>query len=189
MTKNEIRNAILAYRLAMLANDCDFGRFGKILEVETRDYILKRGIRSMKDVKARNLNQNDAKARGLKWEIKSGSGAVNYAELDGFGNPIKPFTKESLTAENVLPDADMVIWFPFPKEAIASTTPFKCGFVFTRDEFIKTLDSIGKKGLRSSIKVSKHGAQINIQTISNAIENRLFDILEEMPTVEDYFTE
>ena len=189
MKKNEIRNAILAYRSAMLSNDCDFGRFAKVLEVETREYILKRGIRSMKDVKARGLNQIDARARGLKWEIKSGSGALNYAELDGFGNPINPFTKESLTAENVLPDADMVIWFPFPKEAIASTTPFKCGFVFTRDEFIKTLESIGKNGLRSSIKVSKHGAQINIQTISNAIENRLFDILEEMPTVENYFTE
>ena len=60
-------------------------------------------------------------------------------------------------------------------------------WVFTRDEFINTLETIGKNGLQSSLKVSKQGGQINIQTITPKMEDRLWEILENMPTVEEFF--
>lgn len=189
MKKFLIEQEILAYHTAVLANDNDLGRFGKVLEVETRDFILARGIRSIQDVKARKLGKVDVKARGVKVEIKSGSGSVCYAELDGFGNPIKPFTKEDLRAENVLSDSGLVVWYPFPKIAVNSPRKFEMGFVFEREQFVDMLTAIGKKGLQSSLKVSKHGAQINIQTISPAIEQRMWEYLEmnEIPSVAEFY--
>ena len=189
MKKFVIEQEILAYRSAVLANDSDLGRFGKVLEVETRDFILARGIRSIQDVKARKLGKVDVKARGVKVEIKSGSGSVCYADLDGFGNPIKPFTKEDLREENDLSDTGLIVWYPFPKVAVNSPRKFEMGFVFEREQFIDMLKAIGKNGLKSSLKVSKHGAQINIQTISPAVEQRMWDYLEEneIPSIVEFY--
>lgn len=189
MKKFVIEQEILAYRSAVLANDSDLGRFGKVLEVETRDFILARGIRSIQDVKARKLGKVDVRARGVKVEIKSGSGSVCYADLDGFGNPIKPFTKEDLREENVLSDSGLIVWYPFPKIAVNSPRKFEMGFVFEREQFIDMLKTIGKNGLKSSLKVSKHGAQINIQTISPAVEQRMWDYLEtnDIPSIVEFY--
>ena len=189
MKKFVIEQEILAYRSAVLANGSDLGRFGKVLEVETRDFILARGIRSIQDVKARKLGKVDVRARGVKVEIKSGSGSVCYADLDGFGNPIKPFTKEDLREENVLSNSGLIVWYPFPKIAVNSPRKFEMGFVFEREQFIDMLKAIGKNGLKSSLKVSKHGAQINIQTISPAVEQRMWDYLEtnDIPSIVEFY--
>ena len=122
-------------------------------------------------------------------EIKSGSGAVAYAETDGMNNYINPFTKEDCVAENVLPKAKLIIWYPWGNMALNSGTPFKYGWVFTREQFIDTLTAIGKNGLASSLKISKNGGQINIQTITAKLEDRLYDYLENIPSVEEYFGE
>ncbi len=154
------------------------GSTGKLMDVVVRDYILVRGITRANDVRCRKLGSNDVSRKGIgAIEIKTGSGAVAYGE---------GFTADDCTAENVLPGVALVCWAPFSK--FLSKDNFQSMmWVFTREEFIEALESIGKKGLKSSLKVSKGGAQLNIQTITPRMEDRLWEILEHMPTLEEYF--
>ena len=166
----------------------DKGKAGKVLEVMTRQHLMKNGISSLADVKARPNNKVDIrKGNSIRIEVKSGSGAVAYAPTDGMGGYVDPFTKEDRTAENVLAGAKLVVWYPWANVAVASGNPFKFGFVFTREQFINCLEFIGKKGLASSLKVSKNGGQLNIQTITDRMEDRLYTFLEDVPTVEEFF--
>lgn len=187
MTKKEtIRNAIKTYTTyTMTKTNGDTAKPNKVLEVITRDYIHAHGITSLADVKPRAINRMDARCHGKVVEIKSGSGAVAYAEKDGMGGYIDPFTKADCIAENVLAGVRLVVWYPWAGVALAGDT-FRMGWVFTREQFIDTLTAIGKNGLASSLKISKNGGQINIQTITAKMEERLTELLENFPTVEEY---
>jgi len=160
------------------------GSMGKLMDVVVRDYILVRGITRANDVRCRKLGSNDVSRKGIgAIEIKTGSGAVAYGE---------GFTAEDCTAENILPDAVLVCWAPFT-QFLNKSNFMNMTWVFTRSEFIETLTKIGKNGLASSLKVSKQdketklGRQINIQTITPRMEDRLWEVLENMPTLEEYF--
>lgn len=180
MKRAEYLKALEAYKTELRLQDAkgSTGSKGKLADVVLRDYILVHGIEREADVRCRRLGKADVTRKGLgKIEIKTGSGAVAYgAEL----------SKEDIIEENILPDASLVCWAPFTGfltvENMISMT-----WVFTREEFIQTLEAIGKNGLQSSVKVSKGGAQLNIQTITPRMEDRLWDILDTMPTVEEYF--
>lgn len=154
------------------------GSIGKLMDVIVRDYILVRGITRANDVKCRKLGSNDVSRKGIgAIEIKTGSGAVAYGE---------GFTADDCTADNVLPGVTLVCWAPFARFLNKENFPSMM-WVFTREQFIETLEVIGKKGLKSSLKVSKGGAQLNIQTITPRMEDRLWEVLENMPTLEEYF--
>lgn len=154
------------------------GSTGKLADEVIRRVILAKGMNADCKVGCRKAGTNDVIRTGFgRIEIKTGSGAVAYGEA---------FTKEDIIEENILPDCDYVAWAPFSKfltkENMASMT-----WLFTRAEFIETLEAIGKNGLQSSVKVSKGGAQLNIQTITIKMEERLWDILETMETIEEIF--
>lgn len=154
------------------------GSAGKLFDVLGRDYIMKNGISRANDVRCRNIRQADAMNRNYgKFELKTGSGAVCY----GYG-----LTADDCTAENVCAGVAYVVWAPFSKFLNAENFA-EMSWVFTRDQFIDCLETIGKKGLKSSLKVSKNGGQINIQTITPRMEDRLWDVLENMPTLEEFF--
>lgn len=146
-------------------------------------------------LRCRAANRTDIRiGRNVNIEVKTGSGAVTYGEdFD------RPLTAEDRIAENVLPSAKLVVWYPFSTAVTAQDvlnietvedllTAFekvlKHSWVFTRAQFIDTLTAIGKNGLESSLKVSKSGRQINIQTITPRMEDRLYDILETLPTAD-----
>lgn len=182
MKRTEFLTALEQYKNELARQDekKSTGSRGKLAEVLLRDYILKKGIKTVSDIRARKAEKVDVmrKAYG-KIEIKTGSGAVAYGVN---------FTTEDLTEENVCADADLICWTPF-NSFWTEETLYSMTWVFTREQFIDTLETIGKNGLRSSLKVSKQGAQINIQTITPRMEDRLWDILDNMPTVEQFFRE
>ena len=129
MKRTEILEAIQAYEENRKACVKDTGRYGKMLEVRTRDALMKNGIRSAHDVKARRLNKADTEVKldgaRLLIEIKSGAGAVNYREGDGMGGYFDPFTKDDFTAENVLPRAGLIIGILGEKWRLITLTPSK----------------------------------------------------------------
>ena len=153
------------------------GSIGKLMDVIVRDYLLVKGIKTVNDVRCRKTTKVDVKTRALgKIEIKTGSGAVAY----GAG-----FTKEDCIAENVCNNADFIVWAPFSMFLTENNFP-RMFWMFTRQEFINALETIGKNGLQSSLKVSKQGAQLNIQTITPKMEERLWNVLENVPTLEEF---
>lgn len=193
MKRNDILEAIRAYEENRTACTKDTGRYGKMLEVRTRDALLKKGIRSAHDIKARRLDKDDTtiKLDGMRLtiEIKSGAGAVNYREGDGMGGYFDPFTKEDFVAENVLPRAGLIIWYPWGEMAFNHADPFKMGWVFTREEFLAMMETIGKKGFKSCLRVTKNGGQLNLQNLTVGMENRLYDVLDGLRTVRDLLDE
>ena len=157
------------------------GSIGKLYEEIVRRVLVPKHENADLKVGARSNKYVDATVHGIRYEIKTGSGAVRYA-VDMYG---EAFTADDCTAENILPDADMVAWAPFPK--FINEQNYKDMFwMFTRDQFVACLETIGKNGLKSSLKLSKGGYQINIQTITPRMEDRLWDILDTMPTLKDY---
>lgn len=146
-------------------------------------------------IRCRAANRTDIRiGRNVHIEVKTGSGAVTYGE--DFDRPLTP---EDRIAENILPNARLVIWYPFNTAVTAADVLsintvedllivferiLKHSWIFTRNQFIETLAAIGKNGLKSSLKVSKNGGQLNIQTITPRMEDRLYDILETMPTAD-----
>lgn len=187
MKRSDYYKALEAYKMVLAKQDIakegksrgSTGSTGKLLDVLVRDYILVKGIQSVSDVKCRKLGKVDVLRKSIgKVEIKSGSGAVAYGEN---------LTKDDCIEENVLPGVDLVTWTPFTGDYIDEGNFFYMTWVFTREQFIDTLKAIGKHGLASSLKVSKQGRQINIQTITPRMEDRLWDILENIPTLEEYF--
>ena len=180
MKREEYLNKLAAYREELARQDIkgSTGSIGKLADEVIRRTILAKGMNADCKVGCRKAGTNDVVRTGFgRIEIKTGSGAVAY----GYG-----LTKEDITEENILPNCDYVAWAPFTAfltiENMASMT-----WLFTRDEFIETLEAIGKNGLQSSVKVSKQGGQLNIQTITPRMEDRLWDILEGMETVEQVF--
>lgn len=163
--------------LAMQSEKGSTGSIGKLFDVVARDYIMKKGISRENDIRCRKNNQTDVinKKYG-KFELKTGSGAVCYGE---------GLTSNDCIAENICAGVTYVVWAPFSK-FLTKDNFQEMSWVFTREQFIYTLEKIGKKGLKSSLKVSKNGAQLNIQTITPRMEDRLWDILETMPTLEDF---
>lgn len=144
-------------------------------------------------LKCRAANRWDIRiGRNVIVEVKTGSGAVAYSE--DFDRAITP---EDRIPENILPGAKLIIWAPFQiavtvEDILSIQTVddllrvfdklLKNSWLFTREQFVETLTTIGKNGLQSSLKVSKGGKQLNIQTISHGLEARLLDILNDMPT-------
>lgn len=179
MKRTEFEQALANYLEALKAQTekRSTGSTGKYMDVLVRDFILKRGICRLTDVRCRKGGAVDAGRKGIgRFEIKTGSGAVAY----GYG-----LTKEDLCADMVCADADFVVWAPFPR--FLNRNNFTSMFwVFTREDFIATLEAIGKKGLQSSLHITKNGAQVNIQTITPRMEDRLWDILDNTPTLEDW---
>lgn len=179
MKRSEFEAALALYAEELNRQDTlrSTGSTGKYMDVLVRDYILKQGICRLRDVRCRKGGAVDVGRRGVgKFEVKTGSGAVAY----GFG-----LTKADLRPEVVCPDADFVVWAPFPRYLSRDnfTTMF---WVFSREDFIACLEAIGKKGLQSSLHITKGGGQVNIQTISAAMEERLWEVLENTDTLEDW---
>lgn len=165
-----------------------FGKFSEALRI-----IL--NVKPTDVLRCRAANRWDIRmGRDVIVEVKTGSGAVAYSE--DFDRLITP---EDRVPENILPGVKLVIWAPFQiavtvEDILSINTVedlltvfdklLKNSWLFTRDEFISTLTAIGKNGLNSSLKISKGGRQINIQTISHGLEARLWDILDTMPTAD-----
>lgn len=140
-------------------------------------------------LKCHCANKADMRLRYLTYEVKVGSGAVNYAE------DRLPFTTEDFCEENIVPHAREVLWCPLPpvvpQEIVNLPDPqavqamlellLKNAWVLTREDFVDCLETIGKNGLASSLHVTKNGGQLNIQTITPKMEARLWDYLEGRP--------
>lgn len=144
-------------------------------------------------IRCRAANRVDIRiGRNRYIEVKTGSGAVAYAEETAVGY----FTNEDLSDRYLLKGCNEIIWMPFPPVAPADIFNLtdaeaavkllelflKNSWVFSRDEFIDMLSTIGKNGLKSSLKVSKNGRQLNIQTITPRMEGRFWDYVEGRPT-------
>lgn len=183
MKKAEYLEMLNEYKkhLAMQDAKGSTGSTGKLYEEIVRRRLHPKHENADLKVGARSNKFNDATIDGVRYEIKTGSGAVRYA-VDMYG---EAFTKDDFTAENVLPDKDMIAWAPFPR-FLTEQNYAGMFWMFTREQFILCLEAIGKNGLKSSLKLSKGGYQINIQTITPKMEDRLWDILDTMPTLEDY---
>lgn len=193
MKRTEIEKAIRDYEENRLSCVRDTGKFGKVLEVRTRDALMAHGIRVAEDVKARRLDRTDTlvyvNGKRVRIEVKSGAGAVGYRMGDGMGGYINPFTKADFVEEEVFPTADLIVWYPWGAQAIAHADPFKMGWVFTREEFLRMMERIGKKGFKSCLRVTKNGGQLNLQNLTVGMEDRLYDVLEELRTVRDLLEE
>ena len=193
MKRSEIEKAIHDYEENRLSCARDTGKYGKVLEDRTRDALKAHGIRIVEDVKARRLDRVDTlvsvNGKRVRIEVKSGAGAVGYRMGDGMGGYINPFTKADFVEEEVFPTADLIVWYPWGAQAIAHADPFKMGWVFTREEFLRMMERIGKKGLKSCLRVTKNGGQLNLQNLTVGMEDRLYDVLEELRTVRDLLEE
>ena len=182
-------------RLPMLRAELEKGSTGVIGKfAEGLRIVLNE--RPTDTLRCRAANRADIRiGRNLVIEVKTGSGAVGYAEDTVFGG----FTKEDMIADNVLPGCHEVVWMPFPimtpleivtlpdAEAVQLLleTLLKNAWCFTRQDFIDLLESMGKKGLASALHITKHGYQLNIQTISPKMEERFWDMVDGRPTAYD----
>lgn len=181
-----------AARLPMLRNELRKGSTGVVGKFAEGLRILL-NQRPTDVLRCRAANRSDIRiGRNLPIEVKTGCGAVGYAEDMELGC----FTKEDMIAENVLLGSREIIWMPFPTmtpleivnlpdpEAVQALleSVLKNAWCFTRQDFIDLLESMGKKGLASALHITKHGYQLNIQTISPAMEARFWDFVEGKPT-------
>lgn len=180
MKREEYLKALELYKAELSRQDekRSTGSIGKLCDVIIRDYILVHGIEKVEDVRCRRLGCSDVIRRKYgKIEIKTGCGAVAYGSN---------LTKADCIAENVLPGVALICWAPF-SAYLTERNAADMMFVLTREQFIEVLEHIGKNGLQSSLKISKQGAQINIQTITVKMEERLWDALDGVPTVREFF--
>lgn len=180
--KVDIMRALNEYEkiLALQDRKGSTGSLGKWVEVITRRYLNRKGeLASITDVHARECGRADARNVDLgNVEIKVNSGAVCYGDN---------LSADDCIAENVLSNADSVVWYPDIKVS-RDTDPliiFRLGFVFSREQFIVALETMGKHGIKSMLKTSKNGSQINIQTINPVPFGKLLDFIESnnIPTV------
>lgn len=179
------------------------GSVGKSADGIIRNFVLKNGISRASQIICRMRDKADVTRKSVgKFEIKTGCGEIAK------GNGL---TLDDATPENILPKIDFVAWMPFTlrykialnaamidainnadyetmKNHFFTVTKIASRetYVFTHDEFIDCLQSIGKNGLRSSVKVAKNGTRLNIQTITPKMEERLFDYLENIPTLANF---
>lgn len=188
MKREEYEVALQEYRKELANQDSkrSTGSVGKISEVMLRNDIMVNGISSKDDIRARGSKRNDArKGNSIVIEIKTGCGSVAYTN-DG-----DIFTTEDMVEEKILPKCHYVVWAPFINQItdvkhLTLAILQRNAWVFTREEFISTLIRIGKNGLKSSLHITKNGRQINIQTITPKMEDRLWDILETIPTYNEW---
>lgn len=182
MKKSEYLKKLAEYEEHLRQQDAkgSTGSKGKLFEELVRRAIVKKHENADLKVGARPREMHDVFRDGITYEVKTGSGAVRYA-VDMYG---EPFTKEDMVAENVFPGQDYIVWAPFT-QFLNKTNFYDMFWVFSRDEFIDTLEKIGKNGLASSLHLTKKGYQINIQTITPRMEDRLWDILDTMDTLQD----
>lgn len=188
MKREEYEVALREYRKELTNQDSkrSTGSVGKISEVMLRNDIMVNGISSKDDIRARGSKRNDVrKGNSIVIEIKTGCGSVAYTN-DG-----DIFTTEDMVEEKVLPKCHYVVWAPFINQItdvkhLTLAILQRNAWVFTREEFISTLIRIGKNGLKSSLHITKNGRQINIQTITPKMEDRLWDILETIPTYNEW---
>lgn len=179
------------------------GSVGKSADGILRNFVLKNGISRASQIICRMRDKADVTRKALgKFEIKTGCGEIAK------GNGL---TLDDATPENILPKVDFIAWMPFTLRykialnaaiidavnnadyetmknhfSVLTTIASRETYVFTHDEFVTCLETIGKNGLRSSVKVAKNGTRLNIQTITPRMEERLFDYLENIPTVADF---
>ena len=179
-------------RLPMLRAELDkrstgvIGKFAEGLRIILNE-------RPTDTLRCRAANRADIRiGRNLPIEVKTSCGAVCYAEDLQFGL----FTKADMVAENVFPGCREIIWMPFPvmtpheivdlpdEEAVQLMLEkvLKNAWCFTRLEFIGLLEAMGKNGLTSSLHITKHGYQLNIQTITPKMEERFWNLVEGKPT-------
>lgn len=159
------------------------GSNGKRGEVRVRHYTLKKGLKSVQDGKAHSAGKPDVKLMGADGkyytlEVKTGRGAVAYREASE-----EPFTKEDMTAENIVPNADFVAWDTMP--TLTTEENFaKRFFVFSREEFLEVLLKMFQKSgdFTSALSVTKNGYQLNIQPISAKPERMFYEYIEEHNT-------
>ncbi len=205
MKKETIVKAFTEYLKELARQDVlkSTGSVGKSADSILRNFVLKNGYSRIADIICRKRDKADATRRGLgKFEFKTGSGEI--AKGDGL-------TLDDATPENILPKVDFVVWMPFPLRyktalnaamidaiqgadfetmekhfSILTNIASHETYAFYREQFIDCLETIGKNGLRSSVKVAKNGKRLNIQTISCGLERRLFEYLEDVPTIEQF---
>lgn len=179
------------------------GSVGKSADGIIRNFVLKNGISKVTQIICRMRDKTDVTRKGVgKFEIKTGCGEI----AKGHG-----LTLDDATPENILSKIDFIAWMPFTlrykialnaamldavndadyetmKNHFFAVTKIASRetYVFTHDEFINCLETIGKNGLRSSVKVAKNGTRLNIQTITPRMEERLFDYIENIPCIADF---
>ena len=188
MKYSEKVNAEKAFFARLSAEDAknSTGSTGKMLDYLCRDYIMKQGVRKAEDIRCRHQDKTDATAkihgRTCKFEIKSACGALVYG---------KSLTKADILPENIYPTTNYIVYTA--EVAYINRNNFTgMMLVFTRDEFIQMLTETGKNGLQSSLKVGKHGGQIEIQPwATKACAARLgkfYDWVDAhgIPTLEDF---
>ena len=183
MKQEKLEKLLADYETELARQDArnSTGSIGKYAEVLIRNDIMKNGIKNAEDVRCRSAARADTRmGNSTIVEIKTGSGAVGY----GYNLTVDQFVNNP---DLIAAGAKLIVWVPFPKALQLTRTSYnrRAAWVFTRQQFIDTLTAIGKNGLRSSLKVSKGGAQVNIQTITPRMEDRLWDILDTLPTMAD----
>jgi len=181
MKKERFNELVAEYEKELLRQDYknSTGSTGKLFDVLVRNDLLAWGITREKEVRCARNNRADVNSKKHgRIEVKTGSGAVAYG-IEG------QYTKDDLLPENILQGVSLIAWAPF-SAYLTKKNYREQFFIFTLDQFISCLEYIGKHGLQSSLKISKHGAQINIQTISAKMESRLWEILEGQKTLAEW---
>lgn len=163
------------------------GSANKKAEPILRNYLLKNGIQCIKDVRSRGIKKPDIKVldkngKQIIIEVKTGSGAVDYIDDE---KDYDIFTEEHMTEEHICNGVDYVAFAPFAK-LLNDSNIHKSIFIFSRNEFISLLLYMfrGTKGktagtIKPALNITKHGKQLNLQTISNKPLNLFYDYLDE----------
>lgn len=175
----------------------------KRAEAIGRNSMLKNGIckgagknSGVYDVRARPQDKPDLvvttpDGKRLHIEIKTGAGAVNYAKV-GYGD--EPFTKaDCFNSDLIFPDKELIAFSPCA-DTITDENVDDQFYIFYREEFLDCLLHMyrgrGQNAgtFAAAIHVTKYGAQLNIQTISNRPYNNFYDYVEEneIPTMRQF---
>lgn len=165
------------------------GSTGKMLDYLCRDFIMAHGVGSADDVRCRHQDKADAtiyiNGKRCNFEIKSACGAVIYG---------RNLSKADILPDNIYPTTAYII-YTAEVDFIRRDNFAELMLVFTREQFIDLLTDTGKHGLESSLKVGKHGGQIEIQPWAtkacSARLNKFYDWVDanEIPTLEQFMEE
>ena len=143
----------------LMDNEENKGAYGVNAEVLVRDALMAHGIDHESDMRARLLNQTDCvfrfNGKMKAVEVKTGAGALFYGDFE-------KDDLDTITEEDIFPNMDYVV-FGIDGKMINEHTFKKTMVVFTREQFAAMLTYTGKHGLRSSIRLGRNGAQIQMQ--------------------------
>lgn len=177
---NNYKNA-----LAMQDKKHSTGSAGKMLDVLVRDYLMKEGIKNGADVRCRKSEKHDftliINKKVYNGETKTGGGAILYGDKA---------TAENVQSYNFYKDVQLIA-YTINGKILTEQNFMKITVLFTRQQFIDMLEYTGKNGINSSVTIKttcKGVKQAQIQTWSNARENKFFDFIENnnIPTVEQF---